>query len=131
LERRNVEFVYHLNRNNYTFLTTRLVRAEIYLRSHSNESKSNIMKLNKVLEKLNKKEQRNIVALKRKSLKENVAVFIYVKFKDEMNLENKEILYGVIFNNNSELLERNIISFPHYNFTDSVGLYKYFYILIC
>jgi hypothetical protein len=44
------------------------------LRRYLNESKSNIMELDKVLEKLNKKELKNIVALKRKSLKENVEV---------------------------------------------------------
>jgi hypothetical protein len=51
-----------------------LVRAKIHLKSHSNEFKSEVIKLDKIFEKLNKKEQRNIVALKRKSLKENVEV---------------------------------------------------------
>jgi ferritin-like metal-binding protein YciE len=56
-----------------TFLTTKLVGAKVHLKSHSNEFKSNIMKLDKIFEKLNKK-QRNIVALKRKPLKENVEI---------------------------------------------------------
>jgi hypothetical protein len=46
----------------------------MHLKRHSNESKSNIMKLNKIFEKLNKKEQRNIVTLNKRSLKENVEV---------------------------------------------------------
>jgi hypothetical protein len=50
-----------------------LVGAKVHLKSHSNEFKSNIMKLDKIFEKLNKK-QRNIVALKRKPLKENVEI---------------------------------------------------------
>jgi hypothetical protein len=45
-----------VNGSHCTFLTTKLVRAEIYLRNHLNESKSNIMELNKIFEKLNKKE---------------------------------------------------------------------------
>jgi hypothetical protein len=41
------------------------------------------------------KQQKNIVALKRKSLKENrsISTFISVKFKNETNSENEDILY--------------------------------------
>ena len=62
------------NGSDCAFLITRLVRAEMHLRSHSNDSKSKTIKLNKVLEKLNQREQRNSVAFKRSSLKQNVEV---------------------------------------------------------
>jgi hypothetical protein len=50
--------MFAFNGNNCAFLTTKLVRTEIYLKSHLNESKSKVIKLNKVFEKLNKKEQK-------------------------------------------------------------------------
>jgi hypothetical protein len=49
------------NRSNCAFLTIKLVRAKMHLKNHSNESKSNVI----ILEKLNKKERKNIVVLKK------------------------------------------------------------------
>jgi hypothetical protein len=43
------------NGSNCGFLTTKLITTEIHLKSHSNKFKSNVMKLDKIFEKLNKK----------------------------------------------------------------------------
>jgi hypothetical protein len=62
------------NGSDCAFLTTRLERAEMHLRSHSNESKSRNIELDRVLEKLKQKERKNNIAFKRNSVKENLEV---------------------------------------------------------
>jgi hypothetical protein len=46
----------------------------MHLKSHSNDSKSRNIELDRVLEKLKQKERKNNVAFKRKSVKENVEI---------------------------------------------------------
>jgi hypothetical protein len=62
------------NGSDCIFLTTRLERAEMHLRSHSNDSKSKNIELDRVLEKLKQKERKNNIAFKRKSVKKNVEI---------------------------------------------------------
>jgi hypothetical protein len=62
------------NESNCTFLTTRLERTEIHLKSHSNNSKSKNIELDRVFEKLKQMEGENSIAFKRKFLKVNLEI---------------------------------------------------------
>jgi hypothetical protein len=52
------------NGSNCTFLTTRLRRAEIHLKNHSNDSKSRNIELNRVFEKLKQRKGKIVLLLK-------------------------------------------------------------------
>jgi hypothetical protein len=62
-----------------SFLTTRLVRAEMHLRSHSKHSKSRNINLDQILEKLQKREIRNSTVSKRKLLNGRITVYVLLQ----------------------------------------------------
>ena len=68
------------NGTDCSFLTTRLVRAEMHLRSHSKASKSKYLNLDQIFEKLQKRETKNNTVSKRRLLKGKVRVFVHLHF---------------------------------------------------
>lgn len=68
------------NGTDCSFLSTRLVRAEMHLRSHSKDSKSRNINLDQILEKLQEREIRNSTESKRRLLKEKITVYVLLHF---------------------------------------------------
>jgi hypothetical protein len=68
------------NGTNCFFLTTKLVRAEMHLRSYSKYFKSKKINLDQIFQKLQKRETRNNTVSKRKLLKEKVTIYVLLYF---------------------------------------------------
>jgi hypothetical protein len=80
------------------FLTIRWVKVKIYLRKYSNNSKSKSIELNKVFEKLEKKEKINNIAKKnmRKGLEKYIYFYIFIYFR-KWTLQKMKKLWKIIW----------------------------------
>jgi hypothetical protein len=62
------------------FLTTKLVRTKIHLRSYSRYFKSKKINFDQILQKLQERETKNNIVSKRKLLKEKVTIYVLLYF---------------------------------------------------